>query len=91
MTSRWYWVGHEVPIVLIQMHLLRWILLLLLGLEVLVGVHVCFRWHNLLLMVLLLLLLRDGKFLLSERIGVLPPVAPVVSPTIVIVIVGKCC
>lgn len=51
-TSGLNWVGHEVLIVLIQMHLLRRILLLLLGVEVLGGVHVRFGRSYLLLMLL---------------------------------------
>lgn len=86
ISSSWNLIRHEIPIVLIQMHLLWPILLLLLGLEVLGGVHVRFWWNSLLYM-----LLRRSSLLRCERIGGVSPVTPIVAPAIVVVIVRKCC
>lgn len=75
---------YKVPVALVQMRLLRWILLLLLlglRLEEMICSH---RLHH------RLLLLRCHRLRTLGSAGV-SPIAPVVTPTIGIVVVGKCC
>lgn len=75
---------YKVPVALVQMRLLRWILLLLLlglRLEEMICSH---RLHH------RLLLLRCHRLRTLGSAGV-SPIAPVVTPAIGIVVVGKCC
>uniref|UniRef100_A0A8D8NR17 (northern house mosquito) hypothetical protein n=1 Tax=Culex pipiens TaxID=7175 RepID=A0A8D8NR17_CULPI len=78
------WLGrYKVPVALVQMRLLRWILLLLLlglRLEEMICPH---RLHH-------RLLLRCHRLRTLGSSGV-SPIAPVVTPAIGIVVVGKCC
>uniref|UniRef100_A0A8D8E617 (northern house mosquito) hypothetical protein n=1 Tax=Culex pipiens TaxID=7175 RepID=A0A8D8E617_CULPI len=74
---------YKVPVALVQMRLLRWILLLLLlglRLEEMICPH---RLHH-------RLLLRCHRLRTLGSSGV-SPIAPVVTPAIGIVVVGKCC
>lgn len=71
-------VQHKVPVALVQMRLLRRILLLLLRLEVLI------RTQRLMLLLLLL------SWWLGLALRGISPIAPIVSPAIVVVVVVKC-